>query len=90
MLSIGVRELRQRASAILRAVEEGETVEVTNHGRPVARMVSVTTRGRLDQLVVEGRSTKAIGDLLRIPEASLRTGGPSLSQVLFAMRADER
>jgi prevent-host-death family protein len=40
--SVGVRELKQRATQILRRVrEEGETVEVTYRGRVVARIVPV-------------------------------------------------
>ena len=35
MASVGVRELRQRASELLRRVEAGETIEITDRGRPV-------------------------------------------------------
>jgi len=36
MRSIGVRELRQQASWHLRAVQAGETIQVTEHGKPFA------------------------------------------------------
>jgi prevent-host-death family protein len=36
MTSVGIRELRQRMSELLRRVAAGETIEVTNRGRPVA------------------------------------------------------
>ena len=39
MSTIGLRELRQRASEILREVEAGETATVTVSGRPVAQIV---------------------------------------------------
>jgi prevent-host-death family protein len=39
MLTIGVRELRQNASEVLREVESGETVTVTVASRPVAKIV---------------------------------------------------
>lgn len=39
MTSVGIRELRQRASALLRLVEAGESVEITDRGRPVAMLV---------------------------------------------------
>ncbi|WP_066583786.1 type II toxin-antitoxin system Phd/YefM family antitoxin [Cellulomonas timonensis] len=39
METVGVRELRQDASGVLRRVEEGERVVVTVHGRPVADLV---------------------------------------------------
>jgi prevent-host-death family protein len=37
--SITHRELRNRSGEVLRAVAQGETYEVTNHGRVVARLV---------------------------------------------------
>ena len=42
MIVVGVRELKQRASKLLRLVrEEGEIVEITYHGQAVARLVPV-------------------------------------------------
>ena len=39
---MGVRELKAHASEILRGVRErGETVELTLHGRPIARLVPI-------------------------------------------------
>jgi len=39
MTTVGVRELRQDASAVLRRVEKGERLVVTVHGRAVADLV---------------------------------------------------
>jgi prevent-host-death family protein len=36
MEQVGVRALRQKASELLRMVEGGETIEITDRGRPVA------------------------------------------------------
>jgi prevent-host-death family protein len=41
MATVGVRELRQNASEILREVEAGETATVTVAGRPVAQIVPI-------------------------------------------------
>jgi prevent-host-death family protein len=41
MSTIGVRELRQNASGVLREVEAGETATVTVAGRPVAKIVPI-------------------------------------------------
>ena len=42
MSSVGVRELKEQTSQILRRVREGrETIEVTYHGKVVARLVPV-------------------------------------------------
>lgn len=42
MESIGVREIRQNASAYLRRVRAGETFQVTDRGTPVAVLVGTT------------------------------------------------
>jgi prevent-host-death family protein len=43
MQSIGVRELKEHASRVLRRVRErGEEIEVTRHGRVVARLIPVS------------------------------------------------
>ena len=40
MLSVGIRELKEQMSQILRRVREhGEEVQVTYHGRVVARLI---------------------------------------------------
>ena len=42
MVEVGVRELKQRASSILRQVsEKKETVTITHRGRAIARLVPV-------------------------------------------------
>ena len=47
MASVGIRELKQDTSAILRRVRErGETVDVTHRGRVVARLVPVEDEAR--------------------------------------------
>lgn len=39
METVGLRELRQDASGLVRRVEEGEEVVITVSGRPAARLV---------------------------------------------------
>jgi prevent-host-death family protein len=47
MASVGIRELKHETSAILRRVREnGEVVDVTHHGRVVARLVPVAPDAR--------------------------------------------
>lgn len=66
MERVGVRELRRQASAILRRVAAGETIEITDRGRPVAIMVQLLPRG-LAGLEREGLLRRAQGDLLELP-----------------------
>ena len=47
MRQVGVRELKEQGSQILRRVrEDGEAFEVTYHGKVVARLVPVTSSSR--------------------------------------------
>jgi prevent-host-death family protein len=39
---VGLRELRQPASELVRRVEAGEEITITVAGRPSARLVAVT------------------------------------------------
>jgi prevent-host-death family protein len=36
---VGIRQLQQNASAVIREVKAGDTVEITERGRVVARIV---------------------------------------------------
>ena len=87
---VGVRELRDNVSAVLRRVASGETIEVTDHGHPVARIVPLRYRNRLDQMIAEGRATRADGDLLDEQPLPVPPGAPSGSRALADLRADER
>jgi len=53
---VGVRELRQNLSVYLRRVESGETLDVTEHGRLVARLAPAPApeTSTLDRLIAEG------------------------------------
>ncbi len=51
---IGIRELRDGLSRHLAAVREGGTITVTDHGRPVARIVPVERPTTLERLIADG------------------------------------
>ena len=91
--SVGIRELRQQASAVLKRVVAGETVEVTQHGHPIARIVPLRP-GVLDQLTIEGSATPADGDLLDLLDALSLPAPPAgaelPSHALARLRAEER
>ena len=40
--SVGVRELRQSASQLLDQVKDGASIEITEHGVPIARLIPIT------------------------------------------------
>lgn len=54
MVSVGIRELRDGLSRFLVAVRAGRTVTITDHGRPVARLVPADETTALERLIAEG------------------------------------
>jgi prevent-host-death family protein len=91
MTSIGVRELRQRASELLRRVELGETIEVTDRGRRVAVLAPPPEGSALDRLRALGDIEPAKGDLHDLPEPLvLAPGVERPSDVIRRLRQDER
>ncbi len=82
---VGVRELRRDASAILRRVAAGETVEVTDRGRPVA-VLARTAPGGLARLEREGQLRRASSDLLELAPVPLPAGATAPSTVVSTGR----
>ena len=90
---VGVRELRQNLSVYLDRVKAGETLEVTEHGQPVARISPrpAETMTPLERLIFEGRVTPARGDLLALgPPPRAPKGSPSVTRLLIEARDEER
>ena len=91
MASVGVRELRQRASELLRRVEAGETIEVTDRGRPVALLTPVPEAGPLERLRAAGEVSGPDSALSELPlPLPLAPGQDLPSVVLERRRRDER
>jgi prevent-host-death family protein len=87
MERVGVRELRRDASAILRRVAAGETIEVTDRGRPVAVLLRSMPTG-LARLEREGLIRHAQGDLLELDPAELPDDADAPSTLVEQGRAD--
>ena len=91
MASTGIRELRQRASELLRRVEAGETIEITDRGRPVAVLAPLPDQSLIDRLRATGELLPAASDLKDLPEPlPLAPGQEAPSSVLERLRLDER
>ena len=85
---IGVRELRQHASRYLDRVAHGESLEITDRGRPVARLVPITADAWAD-MIASGRVTPAEDETDVADEVPGRYEVDA-SAVLAEMRSDER
>lgn len=86
MSEVGIRALKQNASAVVAEAAAGETVTITDRGRPVARMTAIP-KSRLRALIDAGRARPARREIanLSVPEP-----GPDLSRALSEMRDAER
>lgn len=87
--SVGIREIRQNLSVYLDRVKAGESLEITEHGTPVAVLAPLPERSTLIQrLVAEGRATPATlpWDTMP-PPLDLKLERP-LSEILDELRED--
>jgi prevent-host-death family protein len=75
--TVGIRELKDKASSIIDRVEEGEAITVTKHGRAVARIVSTTSPPHLAALVADGTVRPSEGPRHLPKPAKLKGTGKS-------------
>jgi prevent-host-death family protein len=54
-MEVGIRALRDGLSQHLAEVRRGHVLTVTDHGRPIARIVPVDATTTLERLIAEGR-----------------------------------
>ena len=86
MDEIGIRALKQNASAVVARTAAGEAVTVTDRGRPVARLVPIPS-SPLEELLASGEARPP-----RRPAVDIAYPPPGveLSADLAAMRDEER
>ena len=80
-MDVGIRELRAGLSRYVEQVKQGEEIVVTDHGKPVARLVPMNGERKIDRLIREGvvipaRSTDGVAcrrDSFRLRGRSARS-----------------
>jgi prevent-host-death family protein len=87
MTRIGIRELRDTLTQTIRRVRDGESIEVTHDGKPVARIVPYKDDRRA-QLIAEGKLRPALRPLYPLPEPVPVTGPMTASEALEDDRGD--
>lgn len=78
MNRVSLKDARRMLGDLIRAVEKGESVVITRHGKDVARIVTA-----------EPPKKNNFPDLTEFRN-SFKMSGPSLTDELLAMRAEER
>jgi prevent-host-death family protein len=72
---VGIKELRDGLSRYLAEVRNGRTITVTDHGRPVARIVPTEGPTPLERLIAEGVVQPA-RERTRSTPARVKASGP--------------
>lgn len=87
---VGIRELQQNASKVVARAARGEEIDITDRGRPVARLVPLRP-GHLAQLADAGRLRPPTRPMTKLPPlVEVPPGSPTASEILAELRADER
>ena len=88
--SVGVRELRQSASQLLDQVKDGESIEITEHGVPVARLVPIT-QSLYEEYLRAGRIIPARNPdrVFTLPKGAIAKG-KQLSEIIIEERRSAR
>jgi prevent-host-death family protein len=89
---VGIRDLRQNLSIYVDRVKDGETLEVTEHGQPVAQLRPIPPpSSSLERLIAEGKATPAKNSRAPLPTPiPLLPGEEPLSETLRKMRKEEQ
>ena len=85
-----MRELRQNASKLLDRVEAGESIEITNRGRAVARLVPIDLvyPRAFEVLLAEGLIRPGAESPWAVEPREAPPGTPSSEALLQEQRAD--
>lgn len=78
---VGIRELRDNLTALMRRVRDGETIEVTHHGKPVA-VISPAADDWMAHLIAIGEVSPAKRPLT-LPDPLPVTGPMTASEALM-------
>ncbi|MEO3853780.1 type II toxin-antitoxin system prevent-host-death family antitoxin [Acrocarpospora sp. B8E8] len=98
MAAIPIRELSHHTARAMARVKAGETVEITERGKVIGRIIPVDPTGSVrDRLIAQGRLRPATGSRTilharlrqRLATESIDTGNTA-TETLQVMREEER
>jgi len=85
-IEVGVRDLKNNLSRYLERVKLGDLIVVTDHGRPVAHLVSVDKGdSKMSDLVADGIIQAPKSQVRELPKRRIQSKG-SVSELVIAER----
>jgi prevent-host-death family protein len=87
MASVGIRELRDNLTTVMRRVRRGETVEITHRGQPIA-VIAPIGPDRISRLAAAGDITVGEGPFTAPRRRFAVTGPMTATQAIEDDRAD--
>lgn len=87
---IPMRTLNQDTAGVLARVARGETVEITNRGRPIARLVPINPDPLTDLVVAGTAVAPTVTGPVPMPTVSAEPGQPDGGELLSTLRDEER
>lgn len=85
-MEVGIRALKQNASQVVARAAAGESITITDRGKPVARLTPLEETV-VDRLIAAGQARPPLRPMAELP---LPTVTGDLSSALQEMREDER
>jgi prevent-host-death family protein len=85
-VDVGIRELRAGLSRYVEQVKQGEEIVVTEHGKPVARLVPMNGERKIDRLIREGVVRPARRPKGPPPRPIELQGGATVSDIVIEQR----
>lgn len=85
-MDVGIRELRAGLSRYVARVKDGQEIVVTEHGKPVAKLVPMNGERKRDRLIREGVLIPAQRPEAPRPEPIRVDGDVRLSEIVLEMR----
>lgn len=85
-MDVGIRDLRAGLSRYVEQVKQGEEIVVTEHGKPVARLVPINGERKIDRLIREGVVIPARSRTGWLPEDLIPVKG-SVSDIVIEQRS---
>mgnify|MGYP000969844377 CR=1 FL=1 len=85
---VGVRELKNHLSGYLEKVKQGDEIVITEHGRPIARIIQVDAVTDLRAKLIEAGVIRPATKKRTVPKGAIRLkgDGPSLSEMINEQR----